>query len=107
MSVVILNVMNADGSMGKITVDPSLHNKVVKLNPKTISSAAFFARFTDTEHTAIWIAAASVSSIGVGLVLILSQRSIDLTSIVLKTWMDVLVTANAITSDRKTTILVP
>jgi hypothetical protein len=77
--------------------------------PTTISSAAFQARFTDPEQAAIWKAAAqdATGAIGAGLTKGLTAGTVDLTSTIVKTWMDSLVTAGAITADRETAILTP
>jgi len=77
--------------------------------PTTISSAAFQGRFTDAEQAAIWKAAAqdATGAIGAGLTKGLTAGTVDLTSSVVKTWMDSLVTAGAITADRETAILTP
>jgi len=75
----------------------------------TISSAAFQGRFTDAEQAAIWKAAAqdATGAIGAGLTKGLTAGTVDLTSTIVKGWMDSLVTAGAITADRETAILTP
>lgn len=107
MTAVTLSVINADGSTGTLTVDPALHSRRVRPNPTTISSHDFFNRFTDGERAAVWAAAATTPALGVGLVQGLALGQIDLTSDVLKTWLDALVSAGALTSDRETAILTP
>ncbi len=107
MTAVTLNVLNADGTMGTITVDPALQTRSGRPKPTKISSAAFFGRFTDVEHSAIWAAAGTAPGIGPGLVQGLATGTVDLTSAVLKTWMDGLVAVNAITAARETEILIP
>ena len=58
---------------------------------------------------AIWKAAAqdATGAIGAGLTKGLTAGTVDLTSTIVKTWMDSLVTAGAITADRETAILTP
>src|SRR5437588_8385445 len=63
----------------------------------TISTSDFFDRFTPDEHAAVWTAATANAAIGVGLTQGLAMGRIDLTSAVLKAWMDGLVAAGAIT----------
>ncbi len=75
--------------------------------PTVIPAGAFFARFTQTETSAVWAAAQANNAIGVGLMQGLANGQIDLTSPVLKTWLDGLVTAGVITSARETVILTP
>ena len=82
---------------------------VADLRPTVLSAAQFQARFTQLEQGAIWAAAAkdTTGSIGAGLTLGLTAQQIDLTDAVLKAWMDGLVLAGAITSQRETEILTP
>lgn len=70
-----------------------------------ITTAAFFARFTQSELEASWAAGVSAPAIGTGLMNLIVAGSVDLTSTDLKTLMDMLVSASAITSDRETAIL--
>jgi hypothetical protein len=73
----------------------------------TISSLAFFSRFTQAETAAIWAAAVANPAIGVGLMNGLASGFIDLTSPALELWVDALVAEKSITSDRKSTVLTP
>lgn len=84
-------------------------------HPTTITSAAFLARFTTTEQAAVQSAAAAApGTIGVGLTIGMVTGTVDLAgcpsacqNTVLKTWMDGLVAAGAITAARETAILTP
>ena len=77
-------------------------------NPTVITSIAFLDRFTPAEQAAVQAAAAAApTTLGVGLTTGLAAGTIDLTSPVLKVWMNGLVTAGAITSARETVILTP
>ena len=84
-------------------------------HPTTITSAAFLARFTPTEQAAVQAAAAAApGTLGVGLTVGMVTGTINLAgcptacqNVQLKTWMDGLVTANAITAARETAILTP
>lgn len=75
--------------------------------PSSISSAAFFKRFTDAESAAIWTAAGANPAIGVGLVHGLASGTIDLTDAVVKAWLDGLVQAGVLTVERQAIILTP
>lgn len=75
--------------------------------PTTVSSAAFYDRFTDAEKLAIAAAATASPAIFAGLVHGLSTGEVPLGSATLAGWMDALVQAGAITADRKTAILTP
>jgi hypothetical protein len=61
------------------------------------------------EQAAIWAAAAkdATGALGASLIKGLSAGTVDLTSSKVKTWMDALVTAEAITADRETAIPTP
>ena len=84
-------------------------------HPTTITSAAFLARFTTTEQAAVQSAAAAApGTIGVGLTIGMVTGTVDLAgcpsacqNATLKTWMDGLVSAGAITATRETAILTP
>lgn len=77
-------------------------------HPTTILSIAFLDRFTAAEQGAVQQAAAAApTTLGVGLTTGLAAGTIDLTSPTLKTWMDGLVSAGAITAARETAIVTP
>lgn len=99
---------NADGTIteGTITVDPNAP-KLVRPKPTTINAAAFYARFTDAEKAGIAVAAVTAPAIFVGLIHGLANSTVDLAGAELKTWMDGLVAADAITADREMAILTP
>lgn len=73
----------------------------------TISTSAFFARFTQAETLGVSAASNASAAINAGLVQGLAAGSVDLTSPVLKAWMDGLAQAGAITATRETAILTP
>lgn len=75
--------------------------------PTVISAAEFFNRLTQAETGAIWAAAVAIPALGVGLMNGLATGSIDLTSPVLKTWLDGCVAAGAVTAEREIVILTP
>lgn len=111
MTAITLNTIrhNADGTIteGTITVDPATAPKRTRPKPTTISAFDFFNRFTPDEHAAVWSAATANPAIGVGLTQGLAAGRIDLSSAVLKAWMDALVAVGAITAHRETAILTP
>jgi hypothetical protein len=76
-------------------------------NPTVISAGAFLNRFTSAEQSAVQTAANSTPSIALGLTMGLAAGTINLQSTVTSTWMQSLVTANALTSARMTAILTP
>ena len=84
-------------------------------HPTSITSAAFLARFTAAEQAAVQAAAAAQpGTIGVGLTIGMVEGTVNLSgcptacqNTQLKTWMDGLVTAGAITSARESVILTP
>ena len=75
--------------------------------PITITAAAFLARFTQAEQTAVQQLAITNGQIALGLTLGLAQGWITLNSPILTNWMAALVSAGAITADRSTGILTP
>lgn len=75
--------------------------------PTTIPAVAFFNRFTQAETAAIWSAAIANPAIGVGLMNGLAAGSVDLASPTVKTWLDGLVAAGALTAARETVVLTP
>lgn len=76
-------------------------------NPSTITSGAFFLRFTSTEKAAVMAECMTNSTLMLGLVNGLAQGDIDLTGSVTSSWINALVTAGALTSARATEILTP
>lgn len=84
-------------------------------HPTTITSLAFFNRFTAAEQAAVQQAAAAApATLGVGLTHGLVAGTVNLAGCpsacqdtTLKAWMDGLVTAGAITSARESAILTP
>jgi hypothetical protein len=78
------------------------------LPPTVISTTSFWARFTIAEQTAVQAAAMSSPQIMAEMTFSLMAGQVNLTTgTTLQTWMNDLVTANAITSARMTTILTP
>lgn len=80
------------------------------LAPSTvITSIAFMDRFTDDERKATWAAAAKdvTGALGDGLTQGQVNGYVDLDSPILKGWLNALVTAGALTSDRATAIGTP
>lgn len=77
--------------------------------PQTeISAAEFLARLTDTERLALQTAADAHPSIALGLTMGLATGTIRLAGdAAVSAWMAALVTAGALTADRKTQILTP
>src|SRR5260370_42527907 len=75
--------------------------------PAGISAPAFFNRFTDAERVAVQTAVNASPQLGVGLINGLAAGQIKLTDPVVKTWLDGLVTAGALTSAPDTGILTP
>lgn len=73
-----------------------------------ISASEFLARFTDIERLAVQTAADAQPSIALGLTMGLATGTIKLTGdAAVAGWMAALVTAGALTADRKTQILTP
>lgn len=73
-----------------------------------IGAAEFLARFTDAERLAVQTAAAAAPAIALGLTMGLAVGTIGLVDdAVTAAWMASLVTAGALTDDRKTQILTP
>lgn len=85
------------------TPDPA----VTPAKPIRITSGDFFYRFTDDEKLAVQAACNASAALGVGLTNGLALGYVILTDAVVGTWMDGLVSANAISSQRKTEILTP
>lgn len=83
------------------TADPAPVPPVVTALP----SDAWMARFTPAEQAAVWTAAAVHAQIGVGLTMGLARGVVDLASPTLQTWLDLCISAGAVTSDRRTTLL--
>lgn len=73
-----------------------------------VSAGEFLSRFTDVERLALQTAADTHPSIALGLTMGLATGTIRLTGdAVVAAWMAALVTAGALTADRKTQILTP
>lgn len=79
--------------------------------PTAISSAEFFARFTEAELIAMHTEAWTSADVAVGITLHTAATSIELApvarSAALTSWMDQLVTAGCITSQRRAEIMRP
>lgn len=73
----------------------------------TISTADFYARFTDAEKAGIASASVAVPQIFVGLIHGLANGSIDLIDAELKAWMGGLVSTGVLTAAREIAILTP
>jgi hypothetical protein len=75
--------------------------------PTTISSLAFFNRFTPAETGAVWAAAVGNPGIGAGLMNGLAAGAVILDGAALSAWMNGLVAANVLTQARHDVILTP
>lgn len=80
---------------------------LVRVPPTRISAADFFYRFTDEEKVLVQAACNTTPALGVGLTHGLALGYIDLDSAVVSTWLDGMVSAEAITTERKAVLLTP
>jgi len=85
------------------TADPA----PVPSPPTSITAGEFLARFTAAEQAAVQQACLANASLMLGLTTGLALGQINLTGSNLATWMQGLVTADALTSQRATAILAP
>lgn len=92
-----------------LAIDGNVTDPTPTPAPRTeISAAEFLARFTDAERLAVQTAAVAQPSIALGLTMGLAVGTIRLVGDpVTAAWMASLVTAGALTPDRKTQILTP
>lgn len=106
-------IPEADGNRDWVTyqewlAEPNTPDEAPTPDPPTVISALdFFNRFTDLEKVAVQTACNANATLGVGLTHGIAAGWINLLDMVVDTWMDGLVSDEAISGERKTEIITP